>query len=95
MWQKKCTVVYGSGCGVLNGCGQYYYPFSRNPSADDRPSICNIIQDLQRSDFHLLKWNAEDVNAYSKEMRTIGAPLELGEELYMDLQYTYVTKPGN
>jgi hypothetical protein len=63
---------------------------SRNPSADDRPTFCDITQELQKSDFHLLKWSAKDISSYDKEMRTIGSPLELGEELYKELQSTYI-----
>ena len=31
---------------------------------------------LQRPDFKLLTWTAEDVAAYTEEARTLGAPLE-------------------
>jgi hypothetical protein len=40
------------------------------------------------SNFHLLKWSAKDISSYDKEMQTIGSPLELGEELYEELQST-------
>ena len=68
----------------------YYICDCRNPTPDERPLICRLIQELQRSDFQLLKWSADDVNVYSKETRTIGAPLNLGKELFEELQNTYL-----
>jgi len=37
----------------------------------------------------LLTWTQEDVAAYSEQARTLGAPLEAGEELYADIQKKY------
>ena len=34
---------------------------------------------------------AEDVAAYTEEARTLGAPLETGEQLYTDIQKLYVS----
>ena len=50
------------------------------------------MQELQKSDFHILKWSTDDMSAYSPELRTLGSPLELGKELYKDLQTTYHSK---
>ena len=41
-----------------------------------------FLLELQRPDFKLLTWMAEDVAAYTEEARTLGAPLETGEQLY-------------
>ena len=57
---------------------------------ESRPLFPDILMELQRPDFKLLKWTAEDVSAYSEQARTLGAPLEAGEELYQELQKTYV-----
>ena len=62
----------------------------RHPNAEERLIFCDIIQQLQRSDFHILKWSAEDTNKYSKETRTIGSPLDSGKELFKELQHTYI-----
>ena len=45
--------------------------------------------ELQRPDFKLLTWMAEDVAAYTEEARTLGAPLEAGETLYADIHKIY------
>ena len=65
----------------------------RHPDCDKRPTISDIIQQLQQSDFHILKWIPEDVAEYSKETRTIGSPMKLGAGLYRDLQRTYLVEP--
>ena len=63
---------------------------SRNPESDSRPTFPEIQVELQRPDFKLLTWTAEDVAAYTEETRTLGAPLEAGEELYTDIQKSYI-----
>ena len=62
---------------------------TRNPSPDSRPSFPDVLVELQRPDFKLLTWTPEDVAAYSEQARTLGAPLEAGEELYTDIQKKY------
>ena len=51
-----------------------------------RPAFPHILLALMHPDFKLLKWTAEDVSAYSEQARTLGAPLEAGEELFVDIQ---------
>ena len=61
----------------------------RNPEPSSRPTFPEIQVEVMRPDFKLLTWTAEDVAAYTEEARTLGAPLEAGEELYTDIQNTY------
>ena len=68
-----------------------YGPLPRN-SPELRPDFPSIYSELQQPDFKLLTWTAEDVAAYTEEARTLGAPLEAGEQLYnypnfLDTQY--------
>ena len=53
---------------------------------DSRPMFPDVLLELQRPDFKLLTWTTEDVAAYTEEARTLGAPLEAGEELFRDLR---------
>ena len=64
--------------------------YGRNPEPESRPTFPDIQTVIQRPDFKLLTWTAEDVAAYTEEARTLGAPLEAGEELYTDIQNTYM-----
>ena len=61
----------------------------RNPSPDSRPSFPDILLELQHPDFKLLMWTPEDVAAYSEQARTLGAPLEAGEELHTHIRETF------
>ena len=67
----------------------YYY---RNPEASSRPSFCAIIIELQHPDFEILKWSDEDKALYSEKAMTLGSPIEEGNNLFKDLQYTYLQK---
>ena len=44
---------------------------------------------LQKPDFQVLKWSSEELANGSKGSRTLGAPLEAGHRLHMDLQRKY------
>ena len=63
----------------------------RNPEPDLRPEFTDVLLDLMRPDFKLLTWTAEDVAAHNEQARTLGAPLEAGENLYTDIQKRYVS----
>ena len=52
----------------------------RNPEPSSRPTFPEIQVEVMHPDFKLLTWTAEDVAAYTEEARTLGAPLEAGEE---------------
>ena len=65
------------------------YTLYRHPEPESRPEFPDIQVELQRPDFKLLTWRAEDVAAYTEQARTLGAPLEAGEELYTDIQMLY------
>ena len=67
-----------------------YFHLYRHPEADQRPNFGDIVQQLQKPDFHILKWSAEDKNLCSKEAQTLGSPLHLGKELYKDQQGLYL-----
>ena len=62
------------------------YKLYREPLPEARPDFPSLFLKLQRPDFKLLTWVAEDVAAYTEEARTLGAPLEAREQLYTDIQ---------
>ena len=63
----------------------------RHPEAASRPTFFDTLMALQRPDYQLLKWTLEDEAAYSEEARTIGSPIEAGQELYADMQHVYMS----
>ncbi len=65
----------------------------RHPQPESRPAFTNILTSLQRPDYQLLKWRAEDVVAEAAKL--LGASLEEGEGLYTELQKTYVEKTAD
>ena len=56
---------------------------------DGRPSICDISMSLQKPDFKLLQWNKEE--DLDEDSKALGAPLEKGHHLYLDLQKIYIS----
>jgi len=61
----------------------------RHPDPDSRPLFYDLLLLLQRPDFQLLRWSAEDEVVYSEKARTLGGPVEDGVELYAELQESY------
>ena len=70
------------------------YLLCRHSEPELRPTFFDVLLVLQRPDFQLLNWLPDDVATYSEQARTLGAPVEAGEELYTELQKTYLL-PGN
>ena len=62
----------------------------RNSEPELRPEFPHIQMELQRPDFKLLTWTAEDMAAHTEQARTLGAPLEAGEKLYIDIRAYYL-----
>ena len=62
----------------------------RNPQAESRPSFPEVQVALHRPDYELLTWTDKDMTAHTNEARTVGAALEDGEELFTELQKSYI-----
>ena len=44
---------------------------------------------LSRAEFELFVWEEEDLMDSDPQMKVIGAPLEVAQNLYLDIQNTY------
>ena len=71
-----------------------HFPFRHSQPAS-RPTFTDMVVLLQRPDFQLLWWSEEDKMAYSEKARTLGGPVEDGEEMYTELQKTYFELAAN
>ena len=45
---------------------------------------------LSRADFELFVWKEEDLKDTHPQVKDIGAPLEVAENIYLDLQNMYM-----
>ncbi len=54
-----------------------------------RPLFPAIVTMLSHGDRQLLQWSGKDIQQSSLEARTLGAPKDSADELYMDLQNYY------
>ena len=61
----------------------------RNPDPRSRPQFGQIVNILTGNNEDLLQWSDEDKQICGKEAMMFGAPLELANDLYYDLQLTY------
>ena len=61
---------------------------ARNPDHNARPSAIGVVVKLTQPESTLLAWTEEDKEAFSGGSK-LGAPLEMGESLFKDLQETY------
>ena len=56
----------------------------------ERPSFCDIVVSLQLPDFQILKWSPSDEAKYSQAAKTLGEDIEMGQDLYPELQKKYL-----
>ena len=64
----------------------------RHPEHSCRPTFLNLLKTLSRGSSELLAWSKGDGSLEAGLDKTVGAPLEAGKNLYLELQlsYTYV-----
>ena len=67
-------------------CGLWSY---RNPDPRSRPQFGQITKLLAGSTGYLLGWSDEDKQIGSEDAMKLGAPLEVANNLYFDLQLQY------
>ena len=61
----------------------------RQPEKPCRPTFSQLVEMLSRADFELFVWEEEDLKGCDQRVKVIGAPLELAQNLYSDLQNVY------
>ena len=61
----------------------------RQPESSRRPTFSQLVEMLSRADFELFVWEEEDLRGCDQRVKVIGAPLELAQNLYSDLQNVY------
>ena len=61
----------------------------RNPVHRLRPSFSAILKTISQPAYVLFHWFEEDKQAAGSQCDVLGAPLEAGHNLYLDLQNTY------
>ena len=60
----------------------------------DRPTFTELMQELSLPDTKILKWTEEDKMVHP-EASVLGAQLHYAEDLYPDLQNSYVVSNKN
>ncbi|XP_064406601.1 hepatocyte growth factor receptor-like isoform X2 [Halichondria panicea] len=65
-----------------------------HPVKGERPTFTELMQELSLPDTKLLHWRDEDRDTHP-EASTLGAPLNFTEQLYMDLQESYVVSKNS
>ena len=68
------------------------YVLYRNDEVAERPSFCDIVVSLQLPDFQILKWSPSDEAKYSQAAKTLGEAIEMGRDLYPELQGKYLQR---
>ena len=62
--------------------------FTRNAEKSYRPDFAELVQVLSSPVTDLLSWFEEDTKIHPQAM-VLGAPLEAGKDLYLELQKIY------
>ena len=73
-------------------CAARYHAFTytyRKPKSSHRPTFTQLVEMLSRADFELFVWKEQDLRDTDPRVKDIGAPLEVAEKLYLDIQNMY------
>ena len=63
---------------------------NRKPESSRRPTFPQLVEMLSRADFELFAWEEEDLKDSDPQVKLIGAPLEVAQDLYPELQRSYI-----
>ena len=66
----------------------------RHPETSERPSFVILVSKLSQPDYKVLYFLASDKGIH-RQASVLGAPLEAGQNLYLDLQNMYDSYPIN
>ena len=61
----------------------------RQPQSSQRPTFSQLVEMLSRAEFELFMWEEEDLRDCDPQVKVIGAPLEVAQNLYLDMQNMY------
>lgn len=64
-------------------------PSNRKPESSRRPTFPQLVEMLSRADFELFAWEEDDLKDNDPQVKMIGAPLEVAQDLYSELQRSY------
>ena len=62
----------------------------RNPDASSRPTFMEVLHALFACEDNRQSWTADEDETVHTQATVLGAPLEAGNDLYPELQQTYV-----
>ena len=62
---------------------------NRKPESSRRPTFPQLVEMLSRADFELFAWEEEDLMNIDPQVKVIGAPLEVAQNLFPELQSSY------
>ena len=62
---------------------------NRQPDSSRRPTFPQLVEMLSRADFELFAWEEEEIKDSDPQVKLIGAPMELAQDLYPELQRSY------
>ena len=66
--------------------------YDRHPKSSQRPSFSQLVEMLSQAEFELFVWEEADLKDFDPQVKVIGAPLEVSQKLYFDLQNMYIQK---
>jgi len=69
----------------------YLFLYSRHPDTESRPTFSELHEALSQPEAELLGWSEEDKKVHP-QAAVLGAPLESGKDLYLELQEMYISR---
>jgi len=67
----------------------YLFLYSRHPDTESRPTFSKLHEALSQPEAKLLGWSEKDKKVHP-QAAVLGAPLECGKDLYLELQEMHI-----
>jgi len=65
--------------------------YFRHPDTESRPTFSELREALSQSEAELLAWSEKDKKVH-QQATVLGAPLESGKDLYLELQEMHISR---
>lgn len=65
----------------------------RHPETSSRPTFANLVSRLSQPEWAIILWTRRDKETHP-QAAILGAPLEAGQGLYLELQNAYYSYEG-
>ena len=93
MYALSSYILFGAGryCESVKICiYTYIHILCRHGHPSHRPTFTHLLELLSQTEFEIFIWDNKDLIDCDPQVKVIGAPLDVANNLYPELQRSYL-----